>query len=233
MSFRVLFLLIGLLVASNLLAQNQDTVYFNNVWQETVRDSAYYYRIQYFNEDDTLFYVKDYYPNHQLQMSGTYVSFEPQIRQGKFFWFFSNGKLRQVTEYDQNEIIDVITSFDEQGNKMESVEWAEVDTPPEFPGGLGNFLNYVDDNLRYPRKAFRQGIQGRVVVSFLLDTDGKPGNIKITKSVHPILDKEAVRVIKKSPAWKPARHNGQLVEIPILIPINFILKKNSKGFHSN
>jgi TonB family protein len=234
MTGRILFTLLGLHVACFLFAQNQDTIYFNRTWQETVKDSGYYYRVQYFNEEEKLFYVKDYYPNHGLQMSGKYLSFDPQVRQGKFFWFFSNGQLRQVTEYDHNEVIDVITSFDEQGNMMESIEWADVDTPPEFPGGIENFLNYIDDNLRYPRKAVKNGIQGRVVVSFVLDKEGKPDKIKVRKSVDPMLDKEAIRVIEKSPRWKPAIHHGNLVEMPILIPINFILKKNSyKSFHSN
>jgi protein TonB len=234
MTKRILFTFLCLHFAGIMLAQDQDTIYFNRKWQQTIKDSGYYYRIQKYNVDEKLFYVKDYYPNHALQMSGKYISFDPQIRQGKFFWFFSNGNLRQVTEYNHNEVIDVIISFDEQGNMLESVEWADVDTPPEFPGGLGNFLQYIDDNLRYPKKAIRNRKQGRVVVTFVLDKEGVPTKIKVTKSIDPILDKEAVRVIESSPKWRPAIHKGEKVEVPILIPINFTLKKKSaKSFHSN
>lgn len=232
MTNKIFFTLLGVVFAFSIYAQNADTIYFNQVWQETVSDSAYYYRVQYFNEDDKLFHVRDYYPNDVLQMTGSYVSFDPQIRQGKFFWFYSNGNLRQVTEYNQNEIIDIITSFDEQGNMIESFAWADVDTPPEFPGGLENFLRYIDDNLRYPKKAVKKGIQGRVVVAFVLDKEGKPDRVRVTKSANPMLDSEAIRVIKNSPAWKPSFHQGESVEVSLLIPIDFILrKKEGRGLH--
>jgi len=98
-------------------------------------------------------------------------------------------------------------------------EWGEV--APQFPGGEQGLINYITDNLKYPKKARRKGIQGKVFVTFVIEKDGSLSTINVAKGVHPLLDEEAVRLVKNMPAWKPGWANGQPVKVRFTLPLNF------------
>lgn len=92
---------------------------------------------------------------------------------------------------------------------------------PEFPGGVSALLSYLKKNTKYPEEAKKQGIKGRVVIGFNVDTTGAISDVVINKSAHPLLDFEAVRVIKSMPNWTPATKNGKKIKMKYTLPITF------------
>ncbi len=98
-----------------------------------------------------------------------------------------------------------------------------VEQPPTFPGGEQQLYKFIADNLRYPTVAQENGIEGRVIVQFVVQKDGSIGQVKIAKSVDPDLDKEAMRVVKKLPKFVPGKMNGQAVNVWYTLPVRFKL----------
>lgn len=92
---------------------------------------------------------------------------------------------------------------------------------PAFPGGKTKMLKFIKQNQRYPQKAKTDNIQGRVILTFDIEKNGKLSNIEVTDSVHPMLDKEAVRIIESMPNWKPATRDWKRVKAKYIIPIYF------------
>ncbi len=98
-----------------------------------------------------------------------------------------------------------------------------VDPMPEFKGGKQGLVSYLNKNIRYPESARRKNIEGKVFVSFIVGANGKVRDYKIAKSVSPELDKEALRVIKNMPKWKPGEQHGKPIPVSYTLPINFKL----------
>lgn len=96
-----------------------------------------------------------------------------------------------------------------------------VERLPEFPGGMTEFMKWLTKNLKYPESARRQNQQGTVVVSFIVNTDGSTSEIKVVRPRHPDLDREAVRVVRMMPKWKPGEDHGKVCRTMISIPIVF------------
>ncbi|HAQ21008.1 MAG TPA: hypothetical protein DCR40_17505 [Prolixibacteraceae bacterium] len=96
-----------------------------------------------------------------------------------------------------------------------------VEEMPEFPGGAEAINPFIKANLQYPEKAVETGITGKVFVNFMISKTGKVENVKVTKSLHPLLDAEAVRVIKLMPDWKPGTQNGEKVDVKFNLPVYF------------
>ena len=101
--------------------------------------------------------------------------------------------------------------------------YGEPDDLPEFPGGPMALLEYMRTHIQYPTDAREQNIQGRVVVQFVVNKDGSISDPKVTKSVYPSLDEEAIRFVKTMPAWKPGSHEGNPVRVLYTLPINLRL----------
>lgn len=98
------------------------------------------------------------------------------------------------------------------------------DTAPSFPGGEKAMYEWLNYNIMYPALASEEGAQGKVVIGFIVEPNGRLTEIKVVRSVHPALDAEALRVVKKMPKWKPALKNGQPVRAHYNVPVNFRLK---------
>lgn len=97
-----------------------------------------------------------------------------------------------------------------------------ADQEPEFSkGGLEGFFQYMTKNIRYPKEAKRAGIQGKVVVKFLIEKDGTVNHVRVWRSADPDLDQEAVRLISAMPKWKPAQLNGEPVIVEYTVPVFF------------
>ena len=94
---------------------------------------------------------------------------------------------------------------------------------PEFPGGADAMEQFVNDNIKYPPLAKEKGIQGKVYVQFVVEKDGSITQVKVRRGAHELLDKEAVRVIKMMPNWKPGSMRGKVVRVRYTIPIIFAL----------
>lgn len=98
-----------------------------------------------------------------------------------------------------------------------------VEDSPQFPGGLQALLDYLHDNIKYPESCHRDSIQGRVIISFVVEKDGSINSAEIVKGVHEQLDAEALRVIDAMPKWKPGKQRGKTVRVKYAIPVNFRL----------
>ena len=99
-----------------------------------------------------------------------------------------------------------------------------VEVMPQFPGGQIAMLKYIMENIKYPEQAMKEGIQGRVAVRFIVEKDGSISDVKPILSVHPLLNKEAVRVVESMPKWTPGKHNGKPVRVRFNLPVMFKLK---------
>jgi len=107
----------------------------------------------------------------------------------------------------------------------EEVIFIEVGPVPEFPGGPKALFDYLRFNTRYPKQAYRKGIEGRVVCQFVVKKDGKVSNVKVARSSgNKSLDREAVRVIRSMPKWKPGMYQGKPVNVKYSVPVTFRLK---------
>ena len=95
---------------------------------------------------------------------------------------------------------------------------------PEFPGGVKALMSYLAKNIEYPKEAENAGMQGRVVVQFVVNTDGSIEDAKVVRAVDPLLDQEAIRVINTMPKWKPGMQDGKTVRVKYTVPIMFRLK---------
>lgn len=98
-----------------------------------------------------------------------------------------------------------------------------VEDAPEFPGGINALLEYLKKNIKYPAICRDNNIQGRVIVSFVVNKDGKIVDPEVVKGVNPSLDKEALRVISTMPNWKPGYQRGKPVRVKYSVPVNFRL----------
>ena len=98
-----------------------------------------------------------------------------------------------------------------------------VEDSPEFPGGINALLDYLRKNIKYPAICRESNIQGRVIVSFIVNKDGAIVDPEVVKGVHPSLDKEALRVISSMPNWKPGAQRGKPVRVRYTVPVNFRL----------
>ena len=99
-----------------------------------------------------------------------------------------------------------------------------VEQMPYFPGGTKALLAYLEENVKYPDDCEEVCVQGRVVITFVVEKDGSISDAKVVKSVYPSLDEEALRVVSGMPKWCPGKLNGQSVRIKYTIPVNFRLK---------
>ena len=104
------------------------------------------------------------------------------------------------------------------------VSIAMVEQKPEFPGGEAAMYKWLGDNINYPPVASEEGVQGRVVVEFVVGKDGSITNVRVVRPRHPALDKEALRVVKAMPKWVPGRNNGQPVKVTYTLPVTFRLQ---------
>lgn len=107
--------------------------------------------------------------------------------------------------------------------KKNNMVYDVVEVMPQFPGGQTAMLKYIMENIKYPKQIMEEGIQGRVTVSFIVEKDGRVSNVRLLRSVQPLLDKEAVRVVKSMPKWTPGKHNGKPVRVRFNLPVMFKL----------
>ena len=103
-----------------------------------------------------------------------------------------------------------------------------VEQMPEFPGGQAALLKWIGGNVKYPAIAEENGIQGRVVCTFIVDRDGSITDVKVARSIDPSLDNEAVRVLSQMPKWKPGMMKGQPVRVKYTVPVTFKLAGGEK-----
>lgn len=128
-------------------------------------------------------------------------------------------------EFNEDVAVQIINFVDEEEELEEEEIFVIVEDMPSFQGGdLNKFREYINKNLRYPEIAAENGIQGRVILSFVVETDGRVSNVRILRGVDPALDREAIRVVESSPKWQPGMQRGKPVRVSFNIPIIFVLQ---------
>lgn len=126
-------------------------------------------------------------------------------------------------------LMGAISSVIAQEDKSKAVNnevFVDYDVIAQFPGGEKECFKFLSDNIKYPVECMKKGIQGRVIVSFTINTDGSIEEVKTMRSPDPALSKEAERVIAMMPKWKPAMHGDKAVRSRMSIPVNFRLDVN-------
>lgn len=108
--------------------------------------------------------------------------------------------------------------------EVENKVFDVVEQMPSFPGGPSALMKYLSENVKYPVVAQENGVQGRVVVSFVVEKDGHITDVKVVRSVDPSLDKEAARVVRSMPSWIPGKQNGSAVRVKYNVPVSFKLQ---------
>lgn len=125
---------------------------------------------------------------------------------------------RNVVREYKNEVI-----VEEKKPEPEKV-FTAVEQMPQFPGGDAALMKYLSNNINYPQVAMENGVQGRVIVQFVVTKNGTVGEVKVIRSVDRDLDKEAVRLCKSLPKFIPGKMNGQAVNVWYTLPITFKLQ---------
>lgn len=127
------------------------------------------------------------------------------------------------SESDEDFEVD-ISQLEEEEESGDPLPFYVLEDKPEFPGGDRALLKYVNQNVRYPVICQENGVQGTVTVSFVIDEKGKVTNVKSLRSPDPNLEREAVRVVKTLPDWKPGKQRGRPVKVSFMVPVRFVLQ---------
>lgn len=156
------------------------------------------------------------------------LKFNPALRKGikvKCKTTFSyDGNKSLPDEETKERTTNVEAERTAEGNGIDGIEekcFDVVEEMPSFPGGGGALSAWLSNNIQYPKQARESGIQGRVIVEFIVEVDGSISNVKIGRSVDKDLDNEALRLVKGMPKWNPGKHNGTEVRVKYSIPILF------------
>lgn len=132
----------------------------------------------------------------------------------------------QSSEDDQNvaqEIVQIAAPVEEEEEVTNEI-FTVVEDMPAFPGGESALLGFISKSVKYPVIAQENGIQGRVIVSFVIERDGSVADAVVVRGVDPSLDKEALRVVKSMPKWTPGKQRGKPVRVKYTLPVTFRLQ---------
>ena len=157
-------------------------------------------------------------------MRSKYLMFIPVAALLVLFSNCTNTADKTTTEEEKAEVKFVPTEVKSDTIIVQDEALDVVEVMPEFPGGNKAMMSYLAENIKYPKEAENAGMQGRVIVQFVVDTDGSIEDAKVVRAVDPLLDKEAIRVINAMPKWKPGMQDGKEVRVKYTVPIAFRLK---------
>ncbi|QUB47732.1 TonB family protein [Prevotella sp. oral taxon 475] len=127
----------------------------------------------------------------------------------------ANGEVLKIKE---------VVAQPEPKPEVETKIFEVVEQMPTFPGGDAALMEFLRKNVVYPVVAQENGVQGRVVISFVVERDGSITDVKVARSVDPSLDREAARVVKSMPNWIPGKQNGSSVRVKYNVPVSFRLQ---------
>ena len=133
----------------------------------------------------------------------------------------------EINTEENTEVVEIKAPVEQvvEEEEKEDEIFMVVETMPEFPGGQAELFKYLSENVKYPVIAQENGIQGRVICQFVVNKDGSIVDVEVVRSGGDAsLDKEAVRVIKSMPKWKPGKQRGKPVRVKYTVPVNFKLQ---------
>tara|TARA_R110001583_G_scaffold61505_3_gene181661 strand:+ start:17888 stop:18616 length:729 start_codon:yes stop_codon:yes gene_type:complete len=226
-------------------ANAQDTIikHFDSNWKEVCKEKANYYRKIFKNNKET-WTVCDYYVSDQIQMAGTYKSKKLKKKNGLFEFYYEDGTKKKEGEFFNNKYNGVWKWYHKNGkissreiykkNRLKEIEcWNEDGSIvegkigkiilAEFVGGDSALKDFIATHVIYPLKAQKKGIQGRVLVKFIIGFQGEIEKSWIVEYAHPLLIDEALRVVNSMPNWIPGKAHNLPSKVSFTIPINFRL----------
>ena len=216
MNLRAIISAITLITISSFQGYSQtlDTIFYDANWKESPKANSSYYRILVKNSDGK-FFVKDYYNTGQVQMTGTLTTHDPDVKDGDFVYYYENGVTKTKSTFVNGQET-ATKSWDQNGKDV--VLDGKVEVQPEYPGGMQNLYQYIGSHFIYP-KGLTPKPKGTIILSFVIEKDGRSDDVRVVSSVNRFLDAEAVRVIKSMPKWKPGIQKGQPVRVMYNIPL--------------
>ncbi len=238
-------LLTGLLFSITAFAQ-KDTLYFNADFDKCAKDTASYYRVV--TPQGNQFLVKDVTIKTGLpQMIAVCSSVEPLTKNGKCTYYYDSGAKEIEANYVSNVKSGIYVHWDEDGKDSTVVKYEMggstvihkskheeddnrplviAEEMPMFPGGEAAMMEYIQKNIKYPRKERKHGISGTCYVTFVVEADGSLTGVSIIRGVKdgPGIDAESIRVVSAMPKWKPGKQDGVLKRVQFNLPIKYTLR---------
>ena len=207
---------------------------FELVWKGPLEVNQNYTR-EIYNDVGGHFTVRDYYIGGAYQMIGDYQSIDPEIEDGDFLFFHTNGQISHKGCYQNGELIGDWAIYNRAGELIDKINYdfdinetnkpshdKDIDEMAEFVGK--DFRKYLASEIVYPPRAYKYYLQGKVYVQFLINEDGSISNALVVRTLDKDLDKEALRIIRNMPNWKPARKDGEPVPMAYTCPVVFTIK---------
>lgn len=169
------------------------------------------------------FYIKEFHENGELKIEGLSKSYICMHWEGQVKEYYPLGNIKSISRYKNNQM-QSNKNWLENGEKYIDDIFDSVDVKPEFPGGEKNLLKYIEENIKYPEEAHINSIQGRVFISFVIDTDGKVIGTHVRSQLHPLFGNEGIRVVSEMSNWSVGELDGKPVKVAYTVPINFRLQ---------
>lgn len=172
------------------------------------------------------FQVREFYENGKLSREGVSKSLLPLHFEGEVKTYYESGQPKSIEVYLDNQMISN-QNWLENGTPYVNNIFTTVDVAPEYPGGITRFRQYIARSLQYPEKAQEGGIQGKVIVQFVIKENGDIDGVRVVHSINPELDNEALRVVKSlSKKWIAGILDGKNVNVLMRFPVTFSLSSS-------
>lgn len=182
----------------------------------------------------------EWYPNGQLKLE---MNYHYNQWDGPYTSWYENGQINSSRKYQKNTVVDTLKVYYETGGlrrlevyregKMvlgevydeggKAVGFIPMEVMPKFPGGEKIMLKWIAANMRYPKTTRKAKAEGLVIISFVVDEQGRIGEAELIKGIHPDADAEGLRVINAMPTWKPGLLEGKPVPVRYTLPLRFAL----------
>lgn len=235
-----------ILLLSSCIVSAQDTTFYNEDWDtiQSINQCSYYKILERNSVDSNTASIKTFFKSGQIKEEINYSNYTKKKKHGNEKHWQENGQLRKEINYKSGEFHGRLTTFWPNGILKRKEEYIDgkfltgncysstgndttfynYEIMPEFPGGIESMMEFINENIKYPKKSRRKGIEGRVVVSFIVNSYGEITNTKILKGVNSEIDEEALRVVNLFPIWKPGRQDGENVSVQFNLPFLFQLR---------
>jgi TonB family protein len=222
----------------------QDTTYFDSsyIYVNSLANASYYEIVSKYNSDTNRATKKIYYKSGKLKARYQYANYSLGIRHGKQLEFYPDGKQLSEIDYDYGKYNGLLKTWYENGQLRrkdsftlgeylsgkcfsstgKDTTYFEYMVQPAYPGGEQARQQFLIDNIIYPDSAKRNGIQGKVYITFIVEPDGSLSQVKMLTGDKLLAD-EAIRVIKRMPEWIPGYKEGKKVRVKINMPVKFIV----------
>lgn len=149
------------------------------------------------------------------------IVFKTDKRNGELYTYWRNGQMKRRDIFTNDEFVRGEV-WDSLGTKDAYYPYMQM---PKFKGGDERLFRYLATKTKYPPKARKNGIEGTVLMQFIVQKDGTISNVRVLEGVHELLDEEAIRVISSMPKWKAGMQDGETVEVSFGLPLRFVIPK--------